>query len=966
MDRGRKREAERRKLEKQGKIDKRNQGKRSRRTLAKKAGKRGTGSLLVWFLAASMVLGSFSLEGITLYADAQEVSSQESEPNETSLEGDSLQETTESETLHAGDTIAEESFSEDTTEVEDAEDLSAAGEDQIEDEGLEGEPSETQTVTDVEDYLAEEEDLADADELFEGYVEQEFFGESGLSLLADYAASYLDGYSLEVYYALKSCVTTAAAEGGSTIFTITLENPITWSTDGTYSDTSYLRTEAKEQLTDVIDFDAIMDCLLMDCPYELYWYDKTQSTTLGYTITVYRDETDGTITGGSIGTLVFTMQVSSDYQDTSSEDPSTTIDAQKASAASEAAAVAQALVAEHAQESDLEKLQAYLDYICEAVSYDEEAASDDTADYGDPWQLISVFDEDPDTNVTCEGYAKAFQYLCDLSDFENDIVCYTVIGTSSGGLTTGGHMWNIVSINGTSYLVDVTNSDSGTVGVNGGLFLVGSTDGSALESYTFIVGDTQAVVIYTYGEDSLALYGEDILTLGASDYEVTYVVQTEVEGVVAYYETIRAAFDAVEGQTAVITLLDDVVTSGTLYVSEGDDFTLVSEGENSYTLSSEKYISNLLYISGGSLTIDGVNVENTAQNSSGSAGKAIYLSSGDLSVNDSAIEAGKKGIYLVSGSAEIDGGSSVTATEYAIQVKGGTLEILDGTYEGTSETSSALYVSGGSVSLSGGTFTGGTSAIETVVADGAVEDLLAEGYGYLKDSEWVSDEGLEAASLTGTVTVALLESLDEAETESETESEKESESVSEAESETSTEEESSSESEAESEAESDAESSAESEEESWSESEEESKAESEKESETETKSSEASAEGSASSFNSKLSELKSLIEDLFTDLSNAIQEANGAQTEDAGGKGTTAENADANLMNAEDTGTESAEETSAAQKDEEEDDYEESSDTSDESVETGDMMVLGLWIVILIVACVTAVCILVYKRKARK
>ena len=33
--------------------------------------------------------------------------------------------------------------------------------------------------------------------------------------------------------------------------------------------------------------------------------------------------------------------------------------------------------------------------------------------YGDPWQLIYVFDDDPDTNVVCEGYAKAFKYEAD-------------------------------------------------------------------------------------------------------------------------------------------------------------------------------------------------------------------------------------------------------------------------------------------------------------------------------------------------------------------------------------------------------------------------------------------------------------------------------------------------------------------------------------------------------------------------
>ena len=53
-------------------------------------------------------------------------------------------------------------------------------------------------------------------------------------------------------------------------------------------------------------------------------------------------------------------------------------------------------------------------YICDAVTYDDAAADDSTnTPYGDPWQLISVFDSDPNTNVVCEGYSKAFKYLVD-------------------------------------------------------------------------------------------------------------------------------------------------------------------------------------------------------------------------------------------------------------------------------------------------------------------------------------------------------------------------------------------------------------------------------------------------------------------------------------------------------------------------------------------------------------------------
>lgn len=62
--------------------------------------------------------------------------------------------------------------------------------------------------------------------------------------------------------------------------------------------------------------------------------------------------------------------------------------------------------------SDYHILRNYKDDICERVSYNDEAASG-TMPYGDPWQIIYVFDDNPDTNVVCEGYAKAFKYLYD-------------------------------------------------------------------------------------------------------------------------------------------------------------------------------------------------------------------------------------------------------------------------------------------------------------------------------------------------------------------------------------------------------------------------------------------------------------------------------------------------------------------------------------------------------------------------
>ena len=122
---------------------------------------------------------------------------------------------------------------------------------------------------------------------------------------------------------------------------------------------------------------------------------------------------------------------------------------------------------------------AYKEYICAQTAYDHNAADDKTTPYGNPWQLISVFDGDSGTNVVCEGYSKAFQYLCDLSKLD----CISVSGVMAGGTGAGGHMWNVVALKGNNYLVDVTNCDTGTVGAPDRLFLIGGSYADGKYSY---------------------------------------------------------------------------------------------------------------------------------------------------------------------------------------------------------------------------------------------------------------------------------------------------------------------------------------------------------------------------------------------------------------------------------------------------------------------------------------------------
>ncbi|MCM1297157.1 MAG: hypothetical protein NC311_16575 [Muribaculaceae bacterium] len=55
-------------------------------------------------------------------------------------------------------------------------------------------------------------------------------------------------------------------------------------------------------------------------------------------------------------------------------------------------------------------------------------------------------------SCVCEGFAKAFMYLCGMAGLE----CYCISGTGNSVYERGPHMWNIVRMNGYYHHVDVT------------------------------------------------------------------------------------------------------------------------------------------------------------------------------------------------------------------------------------------------------------------------------------------------------------------------------------------------------------------------------------------------------------------------------------------------------------------------------------------------------------------------------
>ena len=263
---------------------------------------------------------------------------------------------------------------------------------------------------------------------------------------------------------------------------------------------------------------------LLEMPYELYWYNKTKGVRMGYSVKISGENV-------TVYELTISMNVSQDYAkfvSATSYNPFEA-DTAKTKAVADTPKKAQAVVDAHAGETDYQKLVSYREYIKGEVSYNTGAAGGGYP-YGDPWQLIYVFDGKPATNVVCEGYAKAFQYLCDLT-FKN-MTGRPSSSLVSGKMDGGDHMWNVVAIGGRNYLVDVTNCDTGMIGAPDQLFLCGAAENEVSKKYTVALGED---IVYEYDEKTVESYAPEHLKLSPVAYDPNAVSAPSVRGAVKSY-----------------------------------------------------------------------------------------------------------------------------------------------------------------------------------------------------------------------------------------------------------------------------------------------------------------------------------------------------------------------------------------------------------------------------------------------
>ncbi|MBQ7844895.1 MAG: hypothetical protein IJ392_01960 [Clostridia bacterium] len=554
-------------------------------------------------------------------------------------------------------------------------------------------PAQAETVEIPTVYASISEDMPSNDELFNEYALRKLYGMEDVSFFGVAARESLPELMKELYDALKPEIEKIAAGNRSaTTFTFTPEQlgAMGFTVGGSFTTNEEFNAICDAFSKELDDFSLLLPALLRDFPYEMYWCDYTAESSI---------VVDGYFSGSEgiaklNGNVVITLPVASAY---SLNGSTTEVNTTKALAAAAAAANAQDIVdyAEEQGMDDKSKLEYYAEQIMALVSYDHDAAEDDAAFSNDsnPWQLINVFDGYTSTNVVCEGYSKAFQYLCDLSTFD-DAEVYTVSGDmaapdESGVVGAGDHMWNIVSMGGKNYLVDVTNSEEGTVGMGGELFMAKAQKGGSVADGYVVLGYNNAPVTYVYDNDQKSLWGESVLKL-AENVPVASI--TSGTTVTEYMDFANAVAAWTDGTT--LTLLDNVTYDALINLGAGTR-TFVG-GEHTLTLASEaNWIDN-----DGTLTI--------ASGTIISEGSSAIQNSGTLNIEDGIVSApAVDGIAVdnMDGTLTITGGT-VSATAVggiAVDNWGGTLNIKGGTVSATAVGGIAVMNDSGTLTITGGT-----------------------------------------------------------------------------------------------------------------------------------------------------------------------------------------------------------------------------------------------------------------------
>ena len=363
---------------------------------------------------------------------------------------------------------------------------------------------------------------ADNDELLEGYFWRALEGgmrsngetASGRKLLVDSGLTA----TVQLYDAMKGRIRqVAAGQLTSTVFSFSMAELGLKGHWWTKEDLGLSSLEASDDRTaalkrvEGIDISKLSQALLLDLPYDLYWFDKNEGTRFSFTTETERQ--GGVITRISITSLTLSMYVSQDYS--KSRGIETFEVGSMPGKVKNAVNNINDILSQNSGKGDYEKLKAYKDAVCKYATFDH--ASVGEGESGDVKQLIYVFDGDQSTKVVCTGYAKAFKYLCDRSTFQGDVECEMMSGVRKAKTENGSHMWNVIKMSdGRYYLADITHCDTA------------GDDSTFMKGCTGDPGGPYGIKTLTYflGTDSERFFAEGSAWLNYSheDYGVNYDV----------------------------------------------------------------------------------------------------------------------------------------------------------------------------------------------------------------------------------------------------------------------------------------------------------------------------------------------------------------------------------------------------------------------------------------------------------
>ena len=133
----------------------------------------------------------------------------------------------------------------------------------------------------------------------------------------------------------------------------------------------------------------VINALMTDMPYEMYWFDKTQGWSWSYPGQMCAMDSEGNVSfryyeGTSISV---SMAVAQEYSANNTVG-SYAINTKLGQAVTDAAANIRTILADNKSKSDYDKLKAYRDWIRDHVEYNHSAADDNSTPYGNPRQQL--------------------------------------------------------------------------------------------------------------------------------------------------------------------------------------------------------------------------------------------------------------------------------------------------------------------------------------------------------------------------------------------------------------------------------------------------------------------------------------------------------------------------------------------------------------------------------------------------